>query len=379
MTVPPRVLLYSLLVVLITGPACNLSQHLSAQVAARKATPTPHRVIFPAIPPTVRPTPPPNPTDPVSLLPVNILPEGVPPVFSPTPTTGVVESSPVAVLPTNDNELILPTPTPPLGESNLPGAEPAVMTFPSPSPVVEPTQSLQVTPQPIVKRTATPTASPTAGLLAALFDMVDPPTPTPTRTPLPTLTATPTQTPTSTPTDTPTATATPTVTSTPTETTTPTNTPPPTDTPTPTVTSTATPAPPPSATPLPTPTPTPDYDFKVVEFFNSPTTNSFMVMYVAIVDAKEIPIGDMKIVGTRQDYNLTYESPLSTWHYEGYNAPGQVVKTGNVKFEPPGGLETTTWVIHLEDAHGQRQSADIPFNVDNSKKQWYYIKLKRKF
>ena len=104
-----------------------------------------------------------------------------------------------------------------------------------------------------------------------------------------------------------------------------------------------------------------------------------MVMYVAIVDAKEIPIGDMKIVGTRQDYNLTYESPLSTWHYEGYNAPGQVVKTGNVKFEPPGGLETTTWVIHLEDAHGQRQSADIPFNVDNSKKQWYYIKLKRKF
>lgn len=115
----------------------------------------------------------------------------------------------------------------------------------------------------------------------------------------------------------------------------------------------------------------------LAEFFNSPTTNNFLLIYVAIVDPKEIPIGDMKIVGTRQDHNLTYESPLSTWYYEGYNAPSQVIKSGNVKFEPPGGIETTSWVLHLEDMHGHRQSGDIPFDVDANNKQWYFIKFRR--
>jgi hypothetical protein len=145
---------------------------------------------------------------------------------------------------------------------------------------------------------------------------------------------------------------------------------------------TFTPAPPPAATPTPappTPTPQPEYDFLVGEFYNSPTTNPFLVIYVAIVDVNEIPIGDMKVVGTRQDHNLTYSSPLSTWYFEGYNAPGEVIKSGNVKFEPPGGIETTAWVLHLEDANGKRLSDDIPFNTDPNDKQWYFIKLKRKF
>jgi hypothetical protein len=87
----------------------------------------------------------------------------------------------------------------------------------------------------------------------------------------------------------------------------------------------------------------------------------------------------MKVVGTRLDHNLTYESPLSTWHYEGYSAPGEVVKSGNVKFEPPGGIETTDWVLHLEDNHGKRLSEDVPFRVDAGNKQWYFIKFRRKF
>jgi hypothetical protein len=135
----------------------------------------------------------------------------------------------------------------------------------------------------------------------------------------------------------------------------------------------------PLAPPTPAPPPMPAYDFLLAEFFNSPTTNSFMMVYVAIVDPQEIPIGDMKIIGTRLDQNLTYESPLSKWHYEGYSAPGEVVKSGNVKFEPPGGLETTDWVLHLEDSHGNRQSEDIPFHVDAENKQWYFIKLRRIF
>lgn len=128
----------------------------------------------------------------------------------------------------------------------------------------------------------------------------------------------------------------------------------------------------PVATPLP-------YDFLLNEFFNSPTTNNFLMVYVAVVDPQDIPIGDMKVVGTRLDQNLTYESPLTKWHYEGYSAPGEVVKSGNTKFEPPGGIETTDWVLHLEDSHGSRQSEDISFHADAENKQWYFIKLRRTF
>ncbi|MCB9079445.1 MAG: hypothetical protein H6631_17725 [Anaerolineaceae bacterium] len=129
----------------------------------------------------------------------------------------------------------------------------------------------------------------------------------------------------------------------------------------------------------PTPTPWPGYDFMLAEFYNSPTTNSFLLIYVAVVDPNEIPIGDMKIVGVRLDHHLTYESPLTAWYYEGYNAPSEHIKSGNVKFEPPGGIETTSWVLHLEDDHGQRQSEDVPFDVDETNKQWYFIKFRRKF
>jgi hypothetical protein len=162
----------------------------------------------------------------------------------------------------------------------------------------------------------------------------------------------------------------------------------PTDTPVPAPTSTAVPAAvsqpravaePAFTSPIATPEVKSAFDFLLAEFFNSPTTNSFLVIYVAIVDPNEIPIGDMKVVGTRLDYNLTYESPLSTWFYEGYNAPGEVIKSGNVKFEPPGGIESANWVLHLEDANGQRMSEDVPFNTDQNDKQWYFIKFKRVF
>jgi hypothetical protein len=139
------------------------------------------------------------------------------------------------------------------------------------------------------------------------------------------------------------------------------------------------PAQPRRASPTPTFTPVPDYNYMLAEFFNSPTTNAFMVMYVAVVDPREIPIGDMKVVGTRLDKNETYESPLTQWHYTGSSAPGEFIKTGNTKFEPPQGMETTAWVLHLEDAHGNRQSADVPFDVDANDKQWYFIKFRRKY
>jgi len=369
------------LIFLFFGLGCNFVARLTPQDTEDTSSPAIHRlVLLPVATPAPRISANENVVPASGSLPVNILPESAAPVLSspenPTemPVTGetIVASLVTPVNtgqpePVSQNSVVVVSPTPTL----IPLSFDVFKDNPIPAaggPVRRP------------KPTVTPTPEP--GLVASLLENIGPSQPEPTRTPLPTLTPTPTNTPTPTPTLTPTplpsptATATPTITPTPTQTATPTQTPIPTDTPPP---PTATPIPPPTATPLPTATPEPEYDYLLAEFFNSPTTNSFLVMYVSIVDAKEIPIGGMKIVGTRLDHNLTYESPLSTWHFEGYNAPGEVVKTGNVKFEPPAGMESTSWIFHLEDANGVRYSPDIPFDVDENNKQWYFVKFKRKY
>ncbi len=276
--------------------------------------------------------------------------------------------------PNSHEKIILP---------NLPGD-------PLPNQPTLTTDNGNVTPILFKRKTATPEPSGWVEVVDGLVMVFSEPTVSP-LSPRQHLNILPTFTPSPTNTPTPTSTATPTNTSTPTPTATPTNTPLPTplptNTPLPTATPSATPKPTyivrsvlPTPTPnIPTPTPKPQYDFMLGEFYNSPTTNHFMVMYVAIVDVKDVPIGGMKVVGVRKDFNLTYDSPLSTWYFEGYNAPGQVRKSGNVKFEPPSGLETTSWLVHLEDAHGNRMSDDVPFNTDQDNKQWYFLMFKRKY
>jgi hypothetical protein len=201
------------------------------------------------------------------------------------------------------------------------------------------------TPQPTFTRTAIP--------MAASF------TPTPTDTATPTATATGTPTNTATPTDTPTATITPT----PTATGTPTNTPLP---------------PPPTATPTVTLTPAPVYDYTVAEVFYNPTTNPFLLGFIAIVNYREIPIGGVKAVGRLEPGGYEYETELSKWDFEGYSAPNYELKTGSVKFEPPGPIQKGMWYIHLEDEGGTRLSEDVPIRTDPDIWEWFYIKFKRR-
>lgn len=324
---PPVFLIYLLLVFFITSSACSFTSRLG-----RAGEPTPaHPRRFVVLPPAST----------TSAASPGALPEQV--VATPT--------LPIALLPSGPRPRLTASPTPGNFLAQL-----TEMLGAFDEPTATPTRVLQLASLPTIPPTPTATSTPTATLI-------------PTETPLPTATPilAPTDTPTFVLTDTPVP-------------------PPPTNTPVP-------PAAQPQAlveSAFTSPVDTPEegdtpqeaksgFDFLLGEFYNSPTTNSFMVIYVAVVDAKEIPIGDMKIVGTRLDHNLTYESPLSTWYYEGYNAPGEVIKSGNVKFEPPGGIETTKWVLHLEDANGARMSDDVPFDTNQDDKQWYFIKFKRTF
>lgn len=156
----------------------------------------------------------------------------------------------------------------------------------------------------------------------------------------------------------------------------PTEAPSPTNTPVPALAPTNTPVSrPPTATPAPTFTPTPSFAYQPVEIFEDQTTNHFLTGYVAIVNYQEIPIGGVKAVGIFEPGGQRYESPLSKWFFEGYSAPGDVIKTSSVKFEP-GGIIDGTWSIHLEDEWGTRLSENVTIATEADAPRWFFVKFK---
>jgi hypothetical protein len=106
------------------------------------------------------------------------------------------------------------------------------------------------------------------------------------------------------------------------------------------------------------------------------TTNHFLSGYIAIVNHQEIPIGGLKAVGVFEPGGGHYETTLSKWFFEGYSAPGAVIKTGSVKFEPPGGIQPGSWLIHLENEWGQRFSEEVAIATNPDDKRWFFIKFK---
>ncbi len=91
---------------------------------------------------------------------------------------------------------------------------------------------------------------------------------------------------------------------------------------------------------------------------------------------QEIPIGGVKVVGHFEPGGYYHESPLSKWFLEGYSAPGEVIKSGSVKFEPPGGILKGAWLLHLEDEWGTRLSPDVPIETDPDNKEWFFVKFR---
>lgn len=199
------------------------------------------------------------------------------------------------------------------------------------------------TPRPTFTPTPDWTATPTVTLTPM-------PTATPTNTPFPTDTPIPTDTPTPVPTDTPL----------------PTETPPPTNTPKPV---------PPTATFTPAPPPTPSYPFKIAEGpLWVPTTNSWLVIYFALVDANNVPIGGLKVVGdhTNGIHKVSAESCYQYCESNGYSG---TVKQGNVKFEAP--LESGTWNLYVVDGGGAQVSDVIPMTIDVNNPGWAFMILRR--
>ncbi|MCB0190455.1 MAG: hypothetical protein KDJ65_00780 [Anaerolineae bacterium] len=189
----------------------------------------------------------------------------------------------------------------------------------------------------------------------------------------------------------PTFTATALVTATPTKTSTPTVTPIPTDTPTPTVTTTPTttrtptpgptstptvppPPPPPTNTPEPTPTPAPSWDYQVAEMYNQPTEANILSIMVAIQTPNGGFIPGLRLVGVDPNGVLT-KSEISADKSIGHTPPGEVVKSGNTKFEPISNYVTGPWTFHLESADGTQVSDTFSVHIDAENRSWFFFRF----
>ena len=189
----------------------------------------------------------------------------------------------------------------------------------------------------------------------------------------PTFTSTPLTTATPTKTSTPTATAIPTDTPTPTITATPTSTRTPTPGPTSTPTVPPTP-PPPTNTPAPTPTPLPHWDYQVAETYSQPTQSNLLSIMVAVQTPDGGFIPGLRLVGIDPNGVVT-KSELSADQSIGHTPPGEVVKSGNTKFEPISNYVTGSWTFFLESPDGTQVSPTFAINMDTENRSWYFFRF----
>lgn len=85
-------------------------------------------------------------------------------------------------------------------------------------------------------------------------------------------------------------------------------------------------------------------------------------------------IPGIRLVGLDPNGVLTKSEP-SADQQTGYTPPGEVIKSGNTKFEPLSNYVTGTWLFHLETVDGKQVSEAIPVNMDAENRVWYFFRF----
>jgi hypothetical protein len=85
-------------------------------------------------------------------------------------------------------------------------------------------------------------------------------------------------------------------------------------------------------------------------------------------------IPGMRLAGIDPEGVLTKSEP-SADRQTGYTPPGEVVKSGNMKFEPLSNYVTGTWLFHLETADGKQASETFSINMDADNRVWYFFRF----
>lgn len=85
-------------------------------------------------------------------------------------------------------------------------------------------------------------------------------------------------------------------------------------------------------------------------------------------------IPGVRVVGVDPNGVVT-KTELSAGETIGYTPPGDVIKSGNVKFEPISNYVTGTWRFHLESADGKQVSDVHPITMDTENRFWYFLRF----
>jgi len=108
---------------------------------------------------------------------------------------------------------------------------------------------------------------------------------------------------------------------------------------------------------------------------DSPTTNPILVMYIALTNSNNVPIGGLKIVGDHSPSGTHYVSGESCFDFCKRNGLEGVIKQGNVTFEPPT-YETGVWHLYVVDGGGAQVSDVIPISINFDNPQWFFMILR---
>jgi hypothetical protein len=111
------------------------------------------------------------------------------------------------------------------------------------------------------------------------------------------------------------------------------------------------------------------------------STNNWVIVFVAIVDANNTPLGGYKVVGDSSDveFNNHVVSPPSCYDWCTTTGQSGYVKAANLKFEP-GAFINGTWNIYLVDGGGAQVSAVVsfPYSTDPNSYTWDFVVFKHK-
>lgn len=128
--------------------------------------------------------------------------------------------------------------------------------------------------------------------------------------------------------------------------------------------------------------PTPAFPFSIAEQGNRAfqTTNHHpIVIFVAVVNEKNIPLGGYKVIGDHTPSGRHVESTLTEPDWSQVNCLScGYIKQGNVKLEP-GNFEDGIWNIYLADINDRQLSPVVPlsYSADPSTWVWDFVLFKR--
>jgi hypothetical protein len=112
----------------------------------------------------------------------------------------------------------------------------------------------------------------------------------------------------------------------------------------------------------------------LAELYSQPTQANILSIMVAIQTHDGGFVPGLRVVGIDPNGVVT-KSEVSAGEVIGYTPPSDVVKSGNVKFEPISNYVTGAWFFHLETADGTQVSDTYPLTMDAENRAWFFIRF----